>query len=63
MNEKELEEIINVLKNKDTLPIFTVGFNRRYAPMSLFVKEQLKNRANPVMINYRVNDEYIPNSH
>jgi len=42
---------------------FTVGFNRRYAPLSVRAKELIAGRRKPLFINYRVNAERIPKDH
>lgn len=42
---------------------FTVGFNRRYAPLSVRAKELIAGRRKPLFINYRVNTGRIPKDH
>jgi predicted dehydrogenase len=37
-----------------------VGFNRRFSPYSAKIKEIIKNRTSPLIINYRMNAGYIP---
>ncbi|MGD0518931.1 MAG: bi-domain-containing oxidoreductase [Thermoguttaceae bacterium] len=39
--------------------VLTVGFNRRFAPYYMAVKEQLRGRSGPVVINCRVNSPGI----
>ncbi len=39
---------------------YTVGFNRRYASLSVKAKEYLINKKGPLFINYRVNAGHIP---
>jgi len=63
LNENELNDIVKVLENKNSIPNISGGFNRRYSPIGLLVKEKLKNRTAPVMINCRINDEYLPPNH
>ncbi len=63
LDEKELDEIVKALENKNNIPIISGGFNRRYSPIGLMVKDKLKNRTNPIMINCRINDEYLPSNH
>ncbi|MBO6979357.1 MAG: bi-domain-containing oxidoreductase [Prochlorococcus marinus XMU1428] len=64
LNLKELEEIENIYKkivsNKDKVPIFTVGFNRRFAPLILKLKELLSINSGEVSFNYSINAGYIP---
>jgi predicted dehydrogenase/threonine dehydrogenase-like Zn-dependent dehydrogenase len=59
MNNEELEEIKKVLESQKCF--LTVGFNRRYSPLSIKVKEILDKIKSPIYINYRVNAGYIPN--
>ncbi|MBS1107378.1 MAG: oxidoreductase [Deltaproteobacteria bacterium] len=40
--------------------IFTVGYNRRYAPLSLRVREWLATSAGPAVLLYRVNAGHVP---
>ncbi len=41
-------------------PLLMVGFNRRFAPAAVRLREELNNRRSPVVINYRLNGGYIP---
>jgi predicted dehydrogenase/threonine dehydrogenase-like Zn-dependent dehydrogenase len=41
---------------------FTIGFNRRFSPLSLKVKERLKNTNKPIIINYRVANTFAPSN-
>ena len=40
-----------------------VGFNRRFSCYAQKIKEILKNRVNPIMINYQMNAGYIEKEH
>jgi len=40
-----------------------VGFNRRFAPLSVKVAEVLRDRREPLVVHYRVNAGYIPPDH
>lgn len=62
---EELEEINKIVKKPKVAlgPIIAVGFNRRFSPFICKIKEILKERRNPLMINYLVNDLYLPPSH
>lgn len=67
INKKELEEIENFYKIKEKIedestnnkinnkPVLLVGFNRRFSPYSKRIKEELKEKINPFILNYRVN--------
>ncbi|MFX0132866.1 MAG: bi-domain-containing oxidoreductase [Candidatus Hodarchaeota archaeon] len=61
MNQQQLDELVKVLQ-KTGVP-FMVGFNRRFSPFVTKIKEQLKNRQNPMVINYRVNSGYFQPDH
>lgn len=58
LNQEELNNLILVLKQEKTP--FMVGFNRRFSPLILQIKEILAKRINPMIINYRMNAGYIP---
>jgi len=44
-------------------PLLMVGFNRRFAPMAVQLKEFLAPIHEPLAIHYRVNAGYIPSDH
>jgi predicted dehydrogenase/threonine dehydrogenase-like Zn-dependent dehydrogenase len=58
INEDELRKLETAHETKGG-PI-VVGFNRRYAPLTLALKKAMKNRDGPFLLNYRVNADYIP---
>ena len=62
IRSEELDEIEELLK-KDSLPLLTVGFNRRFAPFSLKLAQFLSNRTEPLIIHYRVNAGFLPANH
>jgi predicted dehydrogenase len=41
-------------------PILMTGFNRRFSPYMVGLKEALRNRTNPLIMNYRMNAGFIP---
>jgi len=61
LNEKELSELVEVLK--ETKVPYLVGFNRRFSPAARRLKEVIKERTNPIIVNYRVNAGYLPLDH
>lgn len=65
LTEDELNEIKEVVKNPTIgySPMLSVGFNRRFSPFIQKIKEEIKERHSPIVINYRVNDNYLPPSH
>jgi len=62
---EELEEIKEMIEKPKTaaFPVLIVGFNRRFSPFIAKTKEIIKERRNPLIINYTVNDLYLPPSH
>ena len=62
LNLAELEEISTVLSQPDS-PNLMVGFNRRFAPFALRLKEFLAGAGEPMAANYRVNAGFIPANH
>ena len=59
----ELEKISEFYLTSASTPILTVGFNRRFSPHAIKMKEQCEQRINPLFINYRINAGYIPADH
>lgn len=60
------EQLDNVVAGYESLiekPLLMVGFNRRFSPALLKLKEVLADRRSPLMINYRLNGGYIPLDH
>jgi Predicted dehydrogenases and related proteins len=61
MHENELEEIRDYcLQNSKNI---MVGFNRRFAPVSVELKKAFESIGEPLVINYRVNGGFIPKEH
>ena len=58
LNFEELEKLYKALKEFQ-VP-FMVGFNRRFAPLSIKINNLTSKRLNPLIINYRMNAGYIP---
>jgi len=61
LNKEELKELVLVLE--ETRVPYMVGFNRRFSPYARNIKEIVKNRLNPMIINYRMNASFIPKEH
>ncbi|MDA9125401.1 bi-domain-containing oxidoreductase [Flavobacteriaceae bacterium] len=61
MNYNELE-IVTKAFEKSTSKLM-VGFNRRFAPVSIAIKKEFKNIGEPKVINIRVNAGFIPKEH
>jgi predicted dehydrogenase len=58
---EQLNAIVKAARQSPLL--MTVGFNRRFAPLSLQLADFLKDRNEPLYAHYRINAGYIPLSH
>ncbi len=67
LNEDELATLVRVAwpsgHAKKLAPFLMVGFNRRFAPMAVRMKQFLSQIHEPLAIHYRVNAGYIPADH
>lgn len=58
------EECLKVYDTvKNSQKNYCIGFNRRYSPFIKIVKDLLKDRINPIIINYRISGQFIPGTH
>ena len=62
LNEAELGEIEVALQQAPS-NLLMVGFNRRFAALSMKLKEFLADRKEPLVTHYRVNAGYLPLDH
>lgn len=62
LNTEELSEVEAQLQQNDS-PLLTVGFNRRFAPLAVQLKEYFQGQSEPLLINYRVNAGFLPSNH
>jgi len=64
LTEEELAQIVGALQSfaAESQPPLMVGFNRRFAPMAVQMKQFL-NLGEPLVIHYRVNAGFIPADH
>jgi predicted dehydrogenase/threonine dehydrogenase-like Zn-dependent dehydrogenase len=62
LDQAGLDRVQKAIK---TVPdsILTVGFNRRFSPMAVRMKEFISARTEPLMANYRVNAGFLPLTH
>ncbi|MFW2356831.1 bi-domain-containing oxidoreductase [Hydrogenophaga sp.] len=44
-------------------PVLLTGFNRRFSPYAQHIAAAVRNRSNPMVLNYRMNAGYIPLDH
>ncbi|MCX6722833.1 MAG: Gfo/Idh/MocA family oxidoreductase [Candidatus Staskawiczbacteria bacterium] len=61
LNEKELQDLITIIEKTKT-PYLT-GFNRRFSPFVIKIKEIIKDRENPIIIDYQMNAGFLPRDH
>jgi len=61
LNKKEVEEVFRTIQ-KTGVP-YLVGFNRRFSKYAVEIKKHIKERINPMIINYQMNVGYIPLNH
>jgi predicted dehydrogenase len=60
---RELEGVVRAYQDRDAAPILMVGFNRRFSPALVKVRELTATRRAPLVIQYRLNGGYIPLDH
>jgi predicted dehydrogenase/NADPH:quinone reductase-like Zn-dependent oxidoreductase len=65
LSEIELAEIVHTYRNQtsDHNPVLMVGFNRRFAPMAIRIKEFLAASSEPLAMHYRVNAGFLASDH
>jgi len=61
LSQEELNKVIEV--QQETGGLVMVGFNRRFSPLAVKVKEFFANRKGPICIIYRVNAGFVPKEH
>ncbi len=62
MDREELQEVIKAYQDADS-PAIMVGFNRRFADISIQAREAMKDIGEPLVMNFRVNAGFIPRDH
>ncbi|WP_373999504.1 bi-domain-containing oxidoreductase [Bdellovibrio bacteriovorus] len=60
ISENELNQIKEFFASQRNPPVLMTGFNRRFSPFAKKIKEILRNRTSPLIINYRMNAGFIP---
>ncbi len=65
LDETELTSIAQFYRAADEkhMPLMMVGFNRRFAPLSIEMRRFFSGTGEPKVVNYRVNAGYIPLNH
>ena len=62
VTREQLTELVSWLK-KENSPLLTVGFNRRFAPLTIRLQEFLHGRTESFSAHYRVNAGILPLDH
>lgn len=63
ISEIELKEIKNYFESQSKTPVLLTGYNRRFSPYMQKIQNLLKNRTNPMIINYKMNAGFLPKDH
>ena len=66
MNKAELQQIEGFYANKsdsDKQSILMTGYNRRFSPFIVKLKDALGGRSSPLVMNYQLNSEFLPPDH
>jgi polar amino acid transport system substrate-binding protein len=67
LTAEELGEIVSAVRDVaakgDGAPVVMVGFNRRFAPATIRLRDLFAKRGNPLVLAYRVNAGYVPLDH
>jgi predicted dehydrogenase len=66
VSEPELAEVIRaceMARIEGFNPLLMVGFNRRFSPMALELRNFVARSKEPLMLHYRINAGYIPPTH
>ena len=66
LNFEELEKIRKYFSHKSSgnfPPLLLTGFNRRFSPHILNLKNNISNRVNPLIINYQINTKPLDYNH
>lgn len=63
MAEEGLDAIEAFYAANPNGPLLMTGFNRRFSPAIVAAQAAMKDRASPIIVNYRMNAGYIPSDH
>jgi len=62
LSTEELDSVAKVYNSSES-PALLVGFNRRFAEVSIRAKEEFRSIGEPLVMNFRVNAGFIPKDH
>jgi len=63
ISREQLSTIVDAYRDRHESAVLMVGFNRRYSPLGIRLKDLLVRRTSPMQIHYRVNASYLPPDH
>jgi predicted dehydrogenase/threonine dehydrogenase-like Zn-dependent dehydrogenase len=66
VSEQELEQIVSVYQRarfSTPKPLLMVGYNRRFAPLAIQLRDFFKAAHEPLMMHYRINAGFLPSTH
>jgi predicted dehydrogenase/threonine dehydrogenase-like Zn-dependent dehydrogenase len=66
LSQTELDDIVRFFDGRSeeaVTPVLLTGFNRRFSAYARRVSELVKQRSNPMILNYRMNAGYLPLDH
>ncbi|MBI5321083.1 bi-domain-containing oxidoreductase [Bradyrhizobium sp.] len=63
MTEEGLNQIEAFYAGNPAAPLLMTGFNRRFSPAVVAMKQAMAGRTSPLIVNYRMNAGYIPPDH
>jgi len=63
LNQTELSGIVATHDSQQTPRLLMIGFNRRFAPLAIRMKDFLSEAHEPLAIHYRVNAGFLPSDH
>nr|UXE41703.1 inositol 2-dehydrogenase/D-chiro-inositol 3-dehydrogenase [uncultured bacterium] len=64
--DEELRQVSHTYhrsRSADAKPLLVVGYNRRFAPLAVQMRDFLRAAGEPLMMNYRVNAGFLPATH
>jgi len=66
VSEEELRQIASVYQSarvSAAKPLLMVGYNRRFAPLAVQMRDFFQSTQEPVMMHYRINAGFLPSTH
>jgi predicted dehydrogenase/threonine dehydrogenase-like Zn-dependent dehydrogenase len=62
LTQVEVDEIAAFYRENSSGPVLLTGFNRRFSPSIQRMREIVEDRSGPMILNYRMNAGYVPQS-